>query len=284
MTHVDFLASCPPELLVEVERLEDLDAALDALHTRGHAAWPELPVDPAAFARYLGKRLHVATLAAGLEAWHAEDLYLVHAVLQGDPRALQRFDDRMLKPSLRGLRGDAAELGQRVRQKLLTGPKPRLGDYAGRGPLLAWLGIVIRREAIDLARSRADDPPAAANEETSFADLLAVDPELCAVRDQAKHALQAALKKSLEALSTEDRQLLRLHHLEGVAHGELGQRFGLPRSTVAHRLATSRKRLLENVKARLSEDLALRASEADSLIGLARSHLDLSFSVLRRDD
>lgn len=282
-----FLAALSPGLREAAQGVPTLQEDLASLHARATAAWPELRVEGATFAAYVGARVNAASLEAGLESLFAEHLWLAAACTLGDARAQSLFERRMLQPALRIAPEETREeLGQRLRQKLLTGARPRLLEYAGRGALLAWLGMVVRRELIDLKREAHRDQAGGKRSEEltpTLADVLAADPELRLAREQAKDALAKALNGALASLAPEDRRMLRMHHLDGVPHGQIGHALGVPRSTVAYRLAQARDGLLERARALLTAELKLNDSEVDSLIGMARSHFELSFSVLKRE-
>lgn len=278
------LAAAPREVSARLSEDPDARELLEGLCARAKSAWPELELSEPVFARFIAERLQPATLEKGVDALHAEDLALVSAVLQGDARAMKLFEARMLRPAARAsYPDDADELAQRLRQKLLLGTHPRLGEFAGRGPLLAWLRMVARREAIDLQRSSGRARETSSEPEEPLADLFASDPELNAIRERAKASLQEAIRAALSELELKDRRLLRMHYLDGLAHGQIGQALGAPRSTIAHWLVQARARLLERTREKLKAVLKISERELDSLIGLVRSHLDLSFSVLKDD-
>src|SRR5689334_11180878 len=99
-----------------------------------------------------------AARAAGLDEAalrdHGGDLFLAWACAAGDPAALRQLDDAVLRPALDAVRSiDASaaftdEVCQRVRAQLVVGDgRPRLFDYAGRGPLTAWVGVTMVRAA-----------------------------------------------------------------------------------------------------------------------------------------
>src|SRR5688500_7090109 len=149
---------------------------------------------------------HVAHHGAAGVARHAADLYLACACADGDPAALRRFDAEVLAPAslaVRQLDGDAAfldEVRQRLRHALLVGDgesRARIADYAGRGPLRAWVGVSAVRTGLMMERSRrrAREVPSSDADELGGALCLAStgNPELDLLKRQHAEAFRAAL-------------------------------------------------------------------------------------------
>ncbi|MBK7858629.1 MAG: hypothetical protein IPJ65_08415 [Archangiaceae bacterium] len=243
-----------------------------ALLARARAAWPALPLEAAAFLAWLGQR------APQGEA-HVEALWLVRACELNLRGALAAFERDALKPALLRLPAhDRADVGQRVLQRLFTGPDPKIRQYRGRGALVRWLQVIALREGRGERRAARredvrDDLPALAG---------AISPhELLGPPSDVKRRANAALTEALTALTDAERTLLRRHFLEGATHAVLGEELGIPRSTVAYRLTRLTQRVLESMRARL-EDSGLSASQLEQLVSQLRSKVDLSFSILRR--
>ncbi|MBK8715869.1 MAG: hypothetical protein IPN32_14125 [Deltaproteobacteria bacterium] len=92
-----------------------------------------------------------------------EDLFLACACLRGDDAALRRFDRDVLgacDAAVRGLDNTDSfldEVKQRLRTKLLAGDTeqpPRIGEFAGRGALVAWVTVAAVRTGLSLLRER----------------------------------------------------------------------------------------------------------------------------------
>jgi RNA polymerase sigma-70 factor (ECF subfamily) len=257
------------------------DGLVEEICRRVGAAHPDLELGPS-FLAFVGARLNEGVLDRGLDSLFVEDLALVWACLEASPTALERFDLTVLRPILRRL-GTDADTAQRVREKLWVGRK--LEEYAGRGALSAWTRMVVRRQVINDARGSGPSTVPESEEAGGEAALLALaDPELLALQADARATLEQALRDALAGLAAEDRELLRLHHIEGIPHGEVGKRVGLPRSTVAFRLERARERLLKEVRESLARLLGERQSDVDSLIRAVRGDFDLSLSLLRREE
>lgn len=258
---------------------------------RARAGWPELDLDEAGFLAHVerGVGRPLAQLdASELAALHAADLWLAFGCSVGDPAALAAFDGEVLSQTgmLLGRMQPKPELVDEVRQalrhKLLVaepGQRPRIAEYAGRGPLQAWVRVTAVRAALDLLRAQgvrtgADVEP----------DDLARDggdsPELEYVKERYRPQFKAAFQEALRGLDAEQRNVLRLHVVEGLNIDEIGALFKVHRSTVARWIAAARNQVLAAARKRLRAELGLSAGEFDSLAGVVRSQLDLSVAKI----
>ncbi len=252
-----------------------------ALGARARRAWPELEVGDARFAGYLAARL------GDDDGLYVEDLYLACACVDGLPRALAAFDERHLTAVPRYLaRLDrsaafADEVRQQLRERLFVGSHgepPRLVSYSGRGPLATWVKVAAIRVALNLRRgdrdaslSRGDEP------------MIAGDPELLLLRRRFAADFNAAFALAVGALGVQERQLLRLHFLDGLTLGEIAALHDVDKSTVSRRLQASREALLGETERLLRERLNLADGEVTSLIRLIRSQFgDVSVARLLR--
>ena len=279
-------ASSKPEVTAD----EALESALARMLAEGREAWPALEVEGAAFARYVAARAPGG--AARLADLHAADLFLAHACATGDARALAALERRYLAelPALlaRGgmPRADAEDTAQALRARLFTGPDgahaPKILEYSGRGSLAAWLRVAGTRLASNAARGAAR----AARRATEAAPppgLSAMDPELLAVRRRYGPAFDAAIREGFAALSAEERNVLRLHFVDGLNLDRIGVALGLSRATVGRRMVAARARVLDTTLRVLGERLGATPTELESLLGAVRSTLELSFEGLMRE-
>jgi RNA polymerase sigma-70 factor, ECF subfamily len=135
----------------------------------------------------------------------------------------------------------------------------------------AWVCRIARNIAIDWQRS-----PANARQRTISADL---EREVSQMPDaKASNARDAALAAEsrrqldavMEKLSPETREVLLLHHAEGLSYREIGDRLNIHPTTVRYRLGravTESRKLLSNAAA-LASGLAPRPSAAARVTGL----------------
>lgn len=140
--------------------IDALERTLAALCARGRAGHPQLAIGDEEFAAHLG--ICGAPVDSPLAEIHAEDLYLCCASLHGQEaavRMLREIHRPVLVGYLRAIDASPAFL-EDVEERLwgvlvgtADGP-PKLGSYAGKGPLAGWLGVFAQRIALTM-RSRA---------------------------------------------------------------------------------------------------------------------------------
>ena len=255
---------------------------------RAAAVWPQISRDAPACAAELKARLDAAEVSAIVEGEHAADLFLAWAAARGDGAAVAAID-RILASELAGwLRrlqpseAELAEVGQTLRCRLLVATAvapPRIAEYRGRGPLAAWLRVTALHAALDLRRRAARTPPAAGDP----ALAVAVSPELAYVKERCGRDLGEALAAALATLSARERNLLRLHYLDGLSTSEIGVVLRLHRTTVRRQLDDAHARLRAGVRAVLAEQLGVDATEIESLIRVADSQLVISLAGCLRE-
>ena len=219
---------------------------LEQLFATGQGQWPGLAVDSAWLAIHLAPQIAADTVdvLAALAAISGADLYLAVACAHNVPGALEAFDracSAAINGTIAGI--DPAptfrtDVRQALHERLFVGSvdaPPRIGSYAGRGPLAAWVAIVTQRLALLMRRTeknRARIEDRAAGEPLSAPD----DPELIYLKQRYREEFRAAYRAALESLSERDRTLLRLHLLEGVTLerlGALGRQEGIAAMAVA---------------------------------------------------
>jgi RNA polymerase sigma-70 factor (ECF subfamily) len=269
-----------------------LELLLQDVVDRARADWPDLDVDEAGFAAHLAYTVGNGDVATALGELHAGDLWLAYGCSVGDPGALAAFDREVLSQVglLLGRMQPTPQLIDEVRQQLRTkllvalpGGRPRIAEYAGRGPLAAWVRVAATRAALDLLRSAG----ARAGAELEPDDLTpgsGDSPELDYIKDRYRPQFKIAFQEALRGLDSEQRNVLRLHVVEGLNIDEIGALFKVHRSTVARWIAAARQQVLTEARRRLRAELGLSAGEFDSLAGVVRSQLDLSVAKILKDD
>jgi RNA polymerase sigma-70 factor (ECF subfamily) len=244
------------------------------------AAWPDFHVEDQVFVGHLSR---CAGAAAELLP-HAADLYLACACAGGDAIALARFDHHVLAP----IAGHVKRLGedldvvnetlQVLRTRLFMserGQPPRIAQYLGQGTLLGWVKVAAVRTAIDLGRRHPPAQPT--GEHLSQLELAAADdPELKYIKGRYAGDFKAALAEALDALSADDRTVLRLYVIDQLNIAEIGGVFNVHRATVARWITQTRARLAKNLRVRLRKRLGTSSSEVESLMRLFDSDLRTS--------
>ncbi|MFT3706948.1 MAG: sigma-70 family RNA polymerase sigma factor [Archangium sp.] len=209
------------------------------------------------------------------------DLQLASAALSGDASALRRLDellanigDWVSRLSLSAAEID--ELTQRIRELLLVGSAPKLKEYAGKGPLGAWLRVLAVRLAM---RDKARAQPTENVDDTTLATLGSQSPEHQLARARWQAIFDEALKASFGALSDEQRTLFRLQFRQGLTLDQIATVLQVHRATVARRISEAREKLWDDLTARLREKLGA-AEDVETLLRDYRSRLDVSLSGL----
>jgi RNA polymerase sigma-70 factor (ECF subfamily) len=274
-----FCAAALPHVVWD-DALPRLEAELRARLDEARATWPSVEVEGERFAARLGE---CAGGDAAVDRLHTSDLFLACACLDSHEAALTAFDVAFLEPLGEKLRrynsspAFADEVRQILRERFFVwtgGAPPRIADYRGQGPLGAWVRVAAVRVALRLTRRPAD-----ARAMTLDA-AIGPDPELEYLRARYRGPFTAALVDALATLGHEERNLLRLHYVDGLTIDGLAPLFRVHRATAARRLADARTRLLEATHARLEETLGVSGRELNSLIAVLRSRIEVDVREL----
>ncbi len=258
-----------------------MEVAIDEAWHAGQAAWPGVSVVRERFADFVRER--------GIEAARRfpGDLYLAAACLTGDATALRTFERDVLvaaRPAIQAIDSAPAfvdEVFQRVRELLFVGNgQPRLTQYAGRGPLQAWVGVAAARTAITMMREQGRAREVALEGDAWPAALAANNPELQLLSRQYADAFTAALRDSVAALEPRLRAVLRRSYVDALSIDEIGELYGVHRATAARWIQRACETVFEHSRQLLAERLSLSATELDRMTAMVRSQLEVSLSQL----
>jgi RNA polymerase sigma-70 factor (ECF subfamily) len=248
------------------------------------SAWPGVSLEPNAFVARVARALEDAADAVeALQSLRASELYLTCACAEGDARAQAIFDAEFLGPvgshvaSIDPSPAFAAEVRQALREKLFLpreNKEAAVLDYAGRGSLAGWIRVAALRTALNLRRGKQS----VAQGDEAMASIAAPggDPELDYVRALCRDQFGRAMADAIGGLPPKWRNILRVHHIDGLTLDETATAFGVSRATAARWLAQSRERVLVETRRLLQERLRLGEGELESVIRVAQSRLDLS--------
>ena len=189
---------------------------------------------------------HGAQLVSGPED-HERDRALMRLVVDRDEAALTALYDRYA-PVVNGLARSilrdpalAEEATHDVFLRLWLQPAaydPARGTFAG------WLLRVARNRAIDVLRRRREDPESALG--ADVAGWLA-DPEP-GPEEQALAGLRRdEVRRALETLSPDHRQLLELAYFTGLSQSQIAERLDRPLGTVKSQVRAAMARLAERL-------------------------------------
>jgi RNA polymerase sigma-70 factor, ECF subfamily len=258
---------------------------LDQAYEAGRTAWPGISLPRVAF----DERLRMLQVERENIAARGSDLYLATACAAYLPAAVAVFEKTFLEPVPRQLGRMALtpheedELRQQLRVKLLVGASPKILEYKGSGPLGAWVRVCALRLALDMKTA----PEEARRGDNQALDALvgnATGGETMIDIEEHREKFREALQESLAMLSTREKTLLRLHFIDGMNIDALGTLFQCHRATVARWLVAIRGRVLDHVRQRLSLELGASSSEAQSLVRLLKSEVQVSIRRILGDD
>lgn len=264
---------------VEVDRVSAL--ARDG-YDRARAMRPEVRCRERSFVRVL-----LARRARDPEVEDFGEVALVAGWVDGDAHALALFESDYVAAAAAALRrlklgpGESDEVLQRVRLKLLVpaqaGELPAVASYAGSGKLKSFVRVVATREAISLLRATRQGDEASAEIDGLAGSLD--DPALKELARRSRDAMKRGFEVAVAELSSRDRNILRLHFLDGVELNAIARLYAVHRVTASRWLSDIRVTLLDKVRDHVQRELALNDSDVASVVRLARE--DLAASVER---
>lgn len=249
--------------------------------------YPDVHVDLPAFARRLGE---LVSAGGDLSKVNVADLYLAFACVQGDHAAIRTFSHVHL-PRIRewvahvdGSPAFADDVRQEVSRRLLVGHEgpPQLGGYSGRGALGAFVRVFATRLALKMRRRKADRPDRHREEPDGGLPSPDLDPELALLRRKFAREFAEAFRTALAELGPDERNVLKLHYLDGLSIDEVGVAYRVSRATAARWLAKARGRVADETRRLVAERLGPSAPNGASLLALVQSQLDASLMKMLR--
>jgi RNA polymerase sigma-70 factor (ECF subfamily) len=172
------------------------------------------------------------------------EIELLQQIAQQDQQALltlyQQYGNLVYGLSLRVLRQPAMaeEITQDIFLKLWRQPdrwNPSLGQFS------SWLLTITRNAAIDRLRREGRQAPASWEQTDESSDLFSDASSF--VANQANWVNGQILRRLLQSLPSEQRQLIELAFYEGYTHSELAELLHLPLGTVKTRLRMGMQKL-----------------------------------------
>jgi RNA polymerase sigma-70 factor (ECF subfamily) len=216
-----------------------------------------------------------------------DDFALARACGAGDPGALARVEAELF-PNIRiALRRmslsppEVEDVMQTFRTELFVrnGERPpRIVDYEGRGPLVAWLRVGATRLALRLRQKTRREVPS--EDDALLASCASGDdPELAFVKESCRADFRAAFQQALNSLTDRDRTLLRMKTVDELSVDEIGAVFQVHRATAARWVAKAETTLVGRTRTELMRRARVTREECDSMIRLVQSQLG---ATLRR--
>lgn len=171
----------------------------------------------------------------------AGDDVLVHAIQQGDLRALEEFYDRHHRTALAiayRVVGDWGLAEDVVQETFLALWRQANRFNPKRGSVRSWFFTIARHRAIDVTRGRYFSHERLSLEE------YGMPPQHTDVWQEVSQELDKELvRKAVESLPEEQRQTIMLAYFEGYTCQQISQRTGVPLGTVKGRIRLGMQKL-----------------------------------------
>jgi RNA polymerase sigma-70 factor, ECF subfamily len=222
-------------------------------------------------------------VAEALKQLRTTELLLVRACLESDKAALKRLVDEHLSRTGEWVQriDRRADFIEDVRQEAFHrlvadgAQRAQLWGFSGRGALGAFVRVFVTRLALRMrrtgeAREFRQEPPD-----------LGVDPELALLRSRYAREFGEAFKATLARLPVDDRNILRMHYIDGLTLEQVAVAYAVSRATAARALARARAHVVSETEARLAERLGKNVNAA-SLFALVESQLGASVMLYLR--
>jgi len=280
-----FLAACTPQVAGVLAEDPDLATSLDHVVESARRHFGDIDIDPEVFVEFIGRRIEDP--ARALSDLPAGDLYLACGCVLQNATALARFE-KDLMPEIDGILSkhrvnvDREEFRQAMREHLLvagSGETPRIAMYRGRGSLRNWVRVAALRNALNRARADNARPVMVSDEHVleQITSLLAT-PELEPFRTEYAAVFKRAFEDALGGLSAGQRLALRYQLVDGYTLEQIGKLGNVSRATAARRLRGAKDDLLDATRRLLAERLTVEPSEADAVIRLVLSRVEVTLS------
>jgi RNA polymerase sigma-70 factor (ECF subfamily) len=268
-----------------------LETEIERAWTTARQTWPDLEVSAERFASHLGRVAGAGEPTAVIGDMATSDLYLAVAALEGSDRALTLFERHTFgevqaaAAAIRASESDLEEAKQAIRTLLFVaaGPSgPAVAEYAGRGSLRGWVRVIATRELLRMQRRQRKEIPL---EEYILHDLeTQPDAQIVRLKDAYRSQVADALRGALERLELRERLLLRYHICDHLSIDDIGAIYQVHRATAARWLSKARSTLIELTVEQLAILLSVEPTEADSILRLVQSQLDVSLERRLRDE
>ena len=134
------------------------------------------------------------------------------------------------------------------------------------------------RTALNLRQAAGPAAPAASG---VLPERAGPDAELGFLKQHYAREFREAFDAALAALDVDQRNVLRLHFLDGLSIDQLGRTYGVHRATAARWVVRGRQALLAETRSRLRERWRMSEPELDSVLRQVRSQLDVTLRWLR---
>ncbi|HKO47613.1 MAG TPA: sigma-70 family RNA polymerase sigma factor [Polyangiaceae bacterium] len=258
----------------------ELAVAAERCFREGRGRFPLVEWDESDFLAAWEQYSHL-----GFNADRVEDDYVRLACLRGRPGAAETLNESYLLPLAEGINRvcQSPELTdgvlQKLREKLLLPPAPRLLGYRAPGNFRAWLKVVATSLALDVARELGIKRRREVELDERL-EALAAGPEEQYIRAELQQAFRGALRAAVKRLPERERQALRMHLVAGWNITQIGRVFSVSKSTAARWLIAAKDQLHVLLCADLRRRLGADSGQDSLALEDMPSRLDVNLSSL----
>ena len=174
------------------------------------------------------------------------DSHLAARFRAGDPEAVRAVFRRYSGPMLTVARSSLADrdLAEEAVQQAFVQAWNASSTYDPERPLSTWLYAITRRVCIDLYRRERRH--ALVSDTGELPEEVAVEDEVAVAAERSWQAWE--VRRAVDSLRDDEREVVRLSHFEGLSFPELAQRLGIPLGTVKSRSHRAYRRLGEELR------------------------------------
>lgn len=179
-----------------------------------------------------------------------EELRTVESVLGGDVNAFETlvlsYEKNVYNLALRMVKNpeDASDMAQEAFIRAYNS----LASFRGESKFSVWLYRIVSNVCLDFLRSRSRHPTASLSVENDEGEETELDiPD----ESQSPEALlerrltRDSVRRGLDALSEEYRQILLLREIQGLSYDEIAETLSMELGTVKSRIFRARKKLCD---------------------------------------
>ncbi len=251
----------------------------------GQTAWPAVLLSAEDFSSYVAKRVvDGVEILVALAIMHASDLYLACACAQGDATAVDAFQKqfifRVIPTGQKVSTGWSDDLRQILCERIIVaapGGQPRITQYSGRGPLVAWVRTAAARTTANMRI--AQHPTESLDGHGALAARMAApDPDLSAMRRHSRE-FRKAFEGALAQMSPQQRNVIRFHFLEGLTGDAMAKMYSVSRRTVHRWVQDARDSIVALTRRALADSMKTSPNDLETLMRILQS--DLASTVVR---
>ena len=179
-----------------------------------------------------------------------EELRTVESVLGGDVNAFETlvlsYEKNVYNLALRMVKNpeDASDMAQEAFIRAYNSP----ASFRGESKFYVWLYRIVSNVCLDFLRSRSRHPTVSLSVENDEGEETELDiPD----ESQSPEALlerrltRDSVRRGLDALSEEYRQILLLREIQGLSYDEIAETLSMELGTVKSRIFRARKKLCD---------------------------------------